>query len=221
MSTDLFSLIDRTSLQALATPAHTALLIIDPQVDFIAPHGVLGRAGVDMRPLTPKLQRVQELIAAARKTSGATPIFIRVVTQEETDGAPLKMLNSCRGGAPDDIAICRARTSGANYFGVAPQPGEIDIVKPLYSAFAGTRLESILRENNIDTLVVCGFTTECCVDSTVRDAFHRGFHVILAVDACGSHDANLHDASLRALAKNFAHLTDTQSLTAIWESSPS
>ena len=57
-----------------------------------------------------------------------------------------------------------------------------------------------------DTLVIAGLTTECCVDSTARDAFERDYHVFIASDAVAAYEADLHDGALKALELNCAML---------------
>ncbi|MDE1145910.1 MAG: cysteine hydrolase [Azospirillaceae bacterium] len=199
------------ALPPMIDPKRTALLIIDPQVDFIAPEGAIGQAGVDLGVVEPTLARIRPLIDAAR-AAGVPPVFIRVITRPETDGTALKALYERRGWPAESLAICRAGTPGAGYYGVAPEPGDMEVEKVLFSAFAGTDFEARLRERGIDTLVVCGFTTECCVDCTVRDAFHRDFHVFVVADACAAYEPALHLGALYALSKNCALLVETDAV---------
>jgi ureidoacrylate peracid hydrolase len=65
-------------------------------------------------------------------------------------------------------------------------------------------------------VVVCGLTTDCCVDCTVRDAFHLDYHVFLAADACAAYDSRLHGAALQSLETNFAILAPTEEIIAAW-----
>ena len=60
-------------------------------------------------------------------------------------------------------------------------------------------------------------TTECCVDCTVRDAFHLDYHVFVASDACAAYEAEVHEASLKALELNCAILVDTDQVITAWE----
>lgn len=203
-------------LAPMIDPGRTALAVIDVQNDFAAPEGVLGRAGVDLSPLEPALERIEALLAAAR-AAGATVVLVRVVTRPETDSQALKLLFARRGLPEDALALCRAGTPGADYHRIAPRPGEIEIEKPLYSSFHGTGLEDELRARGIDTLVVCGFSTDCCVDTTVRDAFHRDFSVFVVADATAAYAPELHHGALDALAKNCALLVETEAVQAAWK----
>ncbi|WP_165796769.1 MULTISPECIES: cysteine hydrolase family protein [unclassified Chryseobacterium] len=60
------------------------------------------------------------------------------------------------------------------------------IFKNRYSSFVGTSLEKILKENNIDTVTICGFMTNFCCESTARDAHDRDYYVEFISDATGA-----------------------------------
>jgi nicotinamidase-related amidase len=85
---------------------------------------------------------------------------------------------------------------GVNFQPIAePQPGEPVIIKHVNSAFIGTNLEQRLRDAEIDTLVICGLTTEHCVSTTVRMAGNLGFRVFLAGDATAAFAKTSHDGT--------------------------
>jgi len=207
--------VDARLLPPMISPAKTALVIIDVQEDFVSPSGAAGSWGIDLGVFELPLQRIAALIAAGR-AAGLTQVFLRVVTRPETDTTALKLLHQRKGRPPEALAICRAGTSGADYYRIKPQPGDIEIEKVLYSGFAGTELESQLRARGIDTLVLVGFTTECCVDCTARDAFHRNFSVFVVADACAAYEEDLHYGALNGLSKNCAMLTDSAAVLAAW-----
>ena len=62
----------------------------------------------------------------------------------------------------------------------------------------------------IDTLVVAGLTTECCIDSSVQDAFERDYHVFVVSDATACYEPDLHQAALKALELNCASLVTSR-----------
>ena len=206
---------DARQLANAIAPSRTALLVVDVQVDFVSPAGVVGQAGVDLAALEAPLERIQTLIRAARKSS-VTLAFARVVTRPETDSQALKNLHTRKGHPPETLAICRAGTPGAAYYRVKPQGGDIEIEKPLYSGFVGTDLDARLRAHGVDTLVVAGFTTDCCVDCTVRDAFHRDYDVFVVADACAAYEEELHRGALNGLSRHCALLADTAAILNAW-----
>ena len=108
--------------------------------------------------------------------------------------------------------------------GVRPEEGEPLIEKNVNSAFIGTDLEERLREQNINTLVVTGLTTDHCVSTTSRMAGNLGFGTYVVSDATATfdrtgpdgklHDAGkVHEMSLVNLHEEFATIVTTASLT--------
>jgi len=68
--------------------------------------------------------------------------------------------------------------------------------KPGKGACYRTGLEQLLRQREIDTLLVCGVTTEVCVNTTVREANDRGFRCVVLSDCCASYFPQFHVAGL-------------------------
>ncbi|MGH8445881.1 MAG: cysteine hydrolase family protein [Solimonas sp.] len=212
---DVELLRDPLLVAPMLAPRRTALVVIDVQIDFAAPDGLMAQWGTDLALAEQAIDRIVPLLAAAR--SQAVPVvFVRVVTRADTDGAALKLYYARRGYPPEAVAICREEGRGADYYRLFPQPGDIEIRKRLFSAFAGTDLDAQLRARGIDTLLLVGLTTDCCVDCTARDAFHRDFSVFIAADACAAYDGALHAASLGVLSKNCALLTSSDAVLASW-----
>jgi bifunctional isochorismate lyase / aryl carrier protein len=88
------------------------------------------------------------------------------------------------------------------------------LTKHYYSAFRATALEQRLRASGTTTVVLAGFMTHICVDSTARDAFQLGFDVVVAADACASRPSALHEASLHGLSHAVARLGSVAELLA-------
>jgi ureidoacrylate peracid hydrolase len=201
-------------------PRHTALVIIDTQVDFASPAGAVARSGADLRAIPAALAAASGLALSARR-AGSTVVFVRLETRAETDSPAWLERIRRLGGVPEiDAALCRAGTQGADFYGPSPADGDLTVVKHRYSAFFDTPLDALLKARGVDTLVVCGLTTDCCVDSTVRDAFHLDYHVFLAGDACAGYDEPLHDAALASLGRNFAILVGADWVAAAWTAQP-
>lgn len=197
------------------SPSRTAVLVIDIQVDFAAPDGALGQY-VDMATVQPAVAAAERLVAAARG-AGTPVIFVGLFTAPETDSATWKERMRRRGGDPDnESALCRVGQPGSAFYGPQPLAGEPVVRKTRYSGFVGTDLDARLKALGVDTLVVAGLTTECCVDSTVRDAFSLDYHVFVAADACAAYEADIHAASLKVMELNSAILTDTAEIAAAW-----
>ena len=202
-------------LAAWIAPGRTAVLVIDMQVDFASSDGALG-GFIDMGVVEPALAAADTLVADAR-AAGVPVVFVGLWTTPETDSAAWNERLRRRGGDPDvDAALCRAGQVGSEFYGPQPGPGELVVHKTRYSGFVGTDLDMQLTRMGVDTLVVAGLTTECCVDSTVRDAFDLDYHVFVAADACAAYEADIHEASLKVMELNSAILTDTAAVAAAW-----
>jgi ureidoacrylate peracid hydrolase len=92
-------------------PERTAVLVIDMQVDFASPDGVLG-AFIDMSVVEPALAAAEKLVADAR-AAGVPVVFVGLSTTPETDSAAWNERMRRRGGDPDvDAALCRAGQAG-------------------------------------------------------------------------------------------------------------
>jgi nicotinamidase-related amidase len=202
-------------LEAWIAPARTAVVVIDIQVDFASPDGALG-AYVDMAAVQPAVAAAERLVDSAR-AAGVPVVFVGLFTSRETDSPSWKERMRRRGGnADDESALCRDGEVGSDFYGPQPLPGEIIVKKTRYSGFVGADLDARLKALGVDTLVVAGLTTECCVDSTVRDAFSLDYHVFVAADACAAYEADIHAASLKVMELNSAILTDTGEIAAAW-----
>ena len=101
---------------------------------------------------------------------------------------------------PDDLVFGRILVRGEPGHDIIPElyptPGEPVIDKPGKGAFYQTDLELMLKNREIDTLLVCGVTTEVCVNTTVREANDRGFRCIVLSDCCASYFPEFHAAGL-------------------------
>jgi ureidoacrylate peracid hydrolase len=202
------------SLKDWIAPSRTALLLIDMQVDFASPEGGLGRDGMDMTAPLAAVKQAEGLAAAARK-AGVICVFVRLVTREQDETEFLKQWKIRRGS--DGPPLCREGTPGAAFVGPQPLARELVFSKKRYNAFAGTGLDVALRGQGIDTLVVAGLTTECCIDSSVRDAFERDYHVFVVRDATACYQGALHEAALTALKLNCAALASTAEIVSAWK----
>jgi nicotinamidase-related amidase len=138
----------------------TALVVIDAQQEYFAPIGKLvlpdGPAAV---------ARITALLEWAR-TRGL-PV-VHVVHESRRPNA-----TTFAPGSPA-LAIHPA---------ARPVPGEPVFTKHLPGSFTHTTLEEDLRRHGVERLVLAGFMTQMCCDTTAREAAHRGFRVVMAADA--------------------------------------
>lgn len=81
---------------------------------------------------------------------------------------------------------------------IASRPYSRLVVKNLPGSFTGTELESLLRDNGIDTVAIAGYMTQLCCDTTARQALHRGFSVEFLSDATGTLDITNYAGAVKA-----------------------
>jgi ureidoacrylate peracid hydrolase len=196
-------------------PHRTALLLVDMQVDFAAPDGAMARAGHDVTAAQAALKNAS-LLADAARGAGVPCLFARLITRD-SDETDLLQEWKMRRGTEDEAPLCQEGTRGAEFAGPKPRADEAIFSKSRYDAFAGTGLDAHLRGLKRDTLVIAGLTTECCVDSTARDAFERDYHVFIARDAVAAYTPDLHQGALKALELNCAILADSAEIVAAWK----
>lgn len=205
-------------------PERTALVIIDMQRDFLEPGGFGESLGNDVSLLRQAIQPCQRLLSAARER-GMLVIHTREGHRPDLSDAPKAKVErgkpSLRIGdaGPMGRILVRGEPGHDIIAALYPQPGEPVIDKPGKGAFHATDLLTLLLNRAIDTLIVCGVTTEVCVHTTVREANDRGFRCLVPGDACASYFPEFHDYGLRMIKAQggiFGWVTDsTKLLTAL------
>jgi nicotinamidase-related amidase len=86
------------------------------------------------------------------------------------------------------------------------------ILKPSYGAFFDTPLETILKRLRVDSVVLAGTLTDCCVGTTARQAYERGFGAVVASDATATSVPEIHEAELQILRRAFARVLTVEQL---------
>src|SRR5881409_1002856 len=181
--------------------AATALLIIDMQRDFMEPGGFGETLGIDVSQLARAVKPIAAVLDAAR-AAGMLVVHTREGHLPDLSDAPPAKVErgapSLRIGDPGPMGRILVRGEAGHDIipELYPEPGEPVIDKPGKGAFYQTDLELMLKNRNIDTLLVCGVTTEVCVNTTVREANDRGFRCVVLSDCCASYFPEFHQAGL-------------------------
>ena len=182
----------------------TALLIIDMQRDFLEPGGFGAALGNDVSRLKAAVGPCASVLAAARR-AGMLVIHTREGHRPDlTDAPPMKVERgdpALRIGAPGPMGRILVRGEPGHDIipELYPKAGEPVIDKPGKGAFYQTDLELMLKNRGIDSLLVCGVTTEVCVNTTVREANDRGFRCIVLSDCCASYFPEFHHMGLKMI----------------------
>jgi nicotinamidase-related amidase len=209
-----------TELAELVDPARTALLIVDLQRDFCADDGVSGRAGRDLVMVKKAVANTRRVLDAARATS-VLPIFIQNIQLPELRSVSGPWLRALIANGTVDIekGWTLLGTPGAEIAPeIAPRGDDIVVQKFRSSAFFGTGLATILRANEIRSVICVGAVTEGCLESTARDAVFHEFYTVVLEDCVGSFDPQLHEAALRVLKTRCDVVTSAQVLD-VWSRS--
>ena len=194
-------------------PNRTALVIIDMQVDFGSPDGEMARRGADVSACQRAVSKALQLVDAAR-AAGVPVTFVRLLTHPGGENRIVRESKQRQGD--DEPDLCVEGSHGADFIGPQPQGGEAIVSKTHFSAFARTGLADQLHAQGVDTLVLAGLTTECCVQSSAWDAFERDFHIFIAEDACAAYEEALHRHALKALQLSAAIVVPVADLAAAW-----
>jgi nicotinamidase-related amidase len=198
-------------------PDRTALLMIDMQRDFLEPGGFGETLGNNVSLLIAAVAPCKSLLNGARKR-GMLIVHTREGHRPDLSDAPKAKLE--RGAPSMRIGANRAhgqdlgsrRTGTRHHPGSGARPDEPVVDKPGKGAFYATDLQSILQNRQIDSLIVCGVTTEVCVHTTVREANDRGYRCVVPGDCCGSYFPEFHEVGLRMIKAQgaiFGWVTDS------------
>ncbi|QTN23091.1 cysteine hydrolase [Rhizobacter sp. AJA081-3] len=180
-------------------PAHTAVLMIDMQRDFLEPGGFGAMLGNDVSLLRPIVPACARLLALARAKGMAVIHTQEAHDAQLADCPPSKRARgalSCGIGDPGPLGrVLVAGEPGAGFVPeLQPQPGDIVLRKPGKGAFHATSLDAILHAQGITHLLIGGVTTEVCVQSTMREANDRGYECLLVTDCAASYFPQFHAA---------------------------
>ena len=185
-------------------PQRAALVIIDMQRDFLEPGGFGESLGNDVSLLRRTIEPTQQLLAAAR-TAGMTVIHTREGHRADlADLAPAKKVRGNPALAIGDMgSMGRILVRGEAGHDIIPElypiAGEPVIDKPGKGAFYATDIDTILKHRGITQLIVCGVTTEVCVNTTVREANDRGYDCLVVEDCCGSYFPEFQEMGLKMI----------------------
>ena len=194
-------------------PARTAVVLVEYQNDFTSDGGALHGAVKGVMDETGMLENTRRLVDEARE-AGATIVHapISFAPGYGELGDPDKVYGILKG-VIDSNAFVKG-TWGAE---ICEQmaPAEADIIvegKRGLDTFATTNLDFILRSRDVDTVVLGGFLTNCCVESTMRTAYEKGYEVITLSDCVAATSPDEHENAIRFDYPMFSEVTSSAAL---------
>lgn len=176
-------------------PARTAIVLIEYQNEFTSDGGVLHGAVADVMQHTGMLANTVAVVDAARQAG--VPIMHAPITFAEGYGELTRHPYGILKGVVDGKAFVKGTWGAAIVDELAPVNGDIVIEgKRGLDTFASTNLDFILRSKGVDTIVLGGFLTNCCVESTMRTGYERGFRVITLTDCVAATSQEEHNNAI-------------------------
>lgn len=166
-------------------PESTALVLIEFQNDFTTPGGTLHDA---VKQVMDETGTVPNAVTAADAVRAAGGSILHVpISFAPGYGEITKHPYGILAGVVDSTSFVRGGWGAEICDDLTPQEGDITIEgKRGLDAFGSTNLDFVLRSKGIETVVLAGFLTNCCVESTMRSAYEKGFEVITLTDAVGA-----------------------------------
>jgi ureidoacrylate peracid hydrolase len=192
-----------------------ALIIIDMQNGFCSKGGSYDKLGIDLSYYQKIIPNIKMTISHCRKMG--IPVFYTQAVREAS-GIDLftrrhKMLPKKREERIKKVPICVRGTWDAEIIDqLKPSKEDHVVIKRRDSAFQDTELDLWLRSLHVDTILFCGADTSVCVDNSVRDAFNRGYDVVILSDAVASMHPEFHNATLQTIKEWYGLVIRTEEL---------
>lgn len=162
----------------------TALLVIDMQKDFYAEGGNAVRRGKPVTLMQALPEKINQFAVTLRK-QGTKVVFTEFVYDPVRSPANYVEIV---GETKNSNWMCEAGTEGAKLAGVVVQNEDALLEKLSYDCFAGTDLLKLLKEWQIENVVITGVRTEICILATAERSFAEGFRTFVISDLIGSYD---------------------------------
>ncbi len=182
-------------------PRRTALVVIDLQKGIV---------GMPTEPVSgTEVAHKAMRLATTCRAAGATVVLVRVTPSADRADAlrpPADQPSPLGAALPEGWADLLPE--------LGPQAGDLVITKRQWGAFYGTELDLQLRRRAIDTLILCGISTNIGVESTARDAYERNYRQIFASDAMAARSVAEHDMSLTRIFPRMGLVRTTEQVIA-------
>ena len=193
-------------------PKRTAVVLIEFQNDFTSEGGAFHGAVQDVMESTGMLDNTRRLVDAAR-AAGATIVHAPITFAPgygEVSRHPYGILK----GVVDSTAFVKGEWGAEIVDSLAPQQGDVVVEgKRGLDTFATTNLDFILRARGIDTIALGGFLTNCCVESTMRTGYEKGYKVITLSDCVAATSADEHENAIKFDYPMFSDVMSAEEFT--------
>ena len=204
--------------------ARSAIIVVDMQNAFASKGGTLDLAGADLSDAPRVVRAIQGVVDAARQAQ-VPIVFVQMGYKPDLSNAggphspnhykETAMHLMCTRPELKGKLLTEGSWDFSIVDGLAPQPGDLVVIKTRYSGFAGTTLDAQLRDRGIQYLFFAGIAANVCVESTLRDAYFLDYWPILVADGTmPAGDSNVYAATLFNVESFFGWTVRSQELQA-------
>lgn len=207
---------DVSKLQRIFKKEETALVIIDAQVDFCSAKGKLAQVlGVDVSRIEKAVPNLNMFISYCRE-NGIKVFWIRQELVKE------KMYESQKNRLLDengDVWYDIPNTAGSEWHDTMIRPLESEpiITKYNYCSFKDTTFDLQLKAANIKSLLITGFTTGVCVETTARSGYLNGYNIAMLSDCTEAHTEEEYLSALSSIGTFFGWVLSSKQIKELWE----
>ena len=192
---------------------NTVLICVDMQNAFLEKNGSMVRRGFDIRPLLSAIEPCKSLINFGRNKS-IQIIYTRYVYKSDYSDAGNRV-HKFASNTISTKSLAEGTWDIEIIKSLKPKSNDIILDKNRPSAFINTELLSILKKINIKSVVICGVTTNVCVESTARDASQLDFDTFVVSDATAEFEDDRYKSSLKTLSMLFAQVVTKEEIFAL------
>lgn len=175
-------------------------------------------------PVTREIFGTVNSVSEAVRQAGGTNVFLRYTT-DANEPQPWNVWFDTYTSQDQTKIMFDAFSRGAHHWQLCPEvdvtPDDLVIDKTRFSAMIpGTcQMDEVLKARGIDTLIISGTLTNCCCESTARDALQMGYKVIFLTDTNATLTDEEHNATLMSMSAIFADVMDSAYLMRLIEKS--
>jgi ureidoacrylate peracid hydrolase len=201
------------TLKEKIDPVHTAVFVVDMQNEFLDPKGKFARLQIPEELVNEKIAKIDKFLECTRRAG------VQVIYTKEIDD-PKYMSEAMweRLYRMGTELYCLSGTKEIEIVDkLAPHPGDEVVIKHRFSCFYETDLDMLLKSKKIKTLIMTGTQTNVCVDSTARDGYFHGYHIVMVADCLFTYDPIAHQKALETIDEAFGVVSSSSEITKIWE----
>ena len=187
-------------------PAKTALLVVDMNNNFLEKGAIL-----EIPPARKVIPSLKNLIKVCRDMKIPVIYITQCFKRDGSDVGIKRLMFGANYPPKGDVEMDGTRGVEI-YDEIRPMKKDVFIKKSGYSSFHNTALESILRKNGVDTLLITGVVSDCCVVATAIDAFQHDFKAVVISDCTAARDEKTQEMILKTISRVFGEVASSSDI---------